>query len=389
MLSTKSFTQEQIKEINRVNIINFIRQAKTTTKQEIAMILYLSIPTVTSNINDLIGEGLVREVGIAKSTGGRKPVVLGFVKDAKYSFGVSITKEYCQIRMINLANEIIEEGSFTYRDMDSTLSRIGEIIASTLVKHGIDKTRVVGVGLALPGVVNDDNLILEKAPNLHVNNFSFKSFQETLGLRVCIENEANIAAFGELKVGNAKGIDNLVYVSITDGLGTGIIIKNHIYKSNQKKAGEFGHTRVSSEQLQCNCGRIGCWELFASKKALLRLYNEEALTQVKSIDQVFDLYEQGDSLAKETLIKYATFLFDGVENIILGLNPDYVVIGGEFGKYEKVLKQILLTMGRFKTERMVYEGSEIIFSGLEDKGALAGAALLPLEEIFNYNSNVI
>jgi predicted NBD/HSP70 family sugar kinase len=384
MLSTKNFTQEQIKDINRVNIINFIRQEKTTTKQEIALTLDLSIPTITSNINDLINEGYVKEVGIAKSTGGRKPVILGFVKNAKYSFGVSITKDHVQIRLINLENDIIDETEFPYTDLVTTLSSIKDHITNMLKEHAINRKYVVGIGLALPGVVNDEHLILEKAPNLQVHDFSFIRFQESLGLRVWIENEANIAAFAEIKVGNSKNIDNLVYISITEGIGTGII-----YKSNQKKAGEFGHTRVSGGQLRCNCGRSGCWELYASKQALLRLYNEVSDIETTSIDQIFDSYDHGDSLAKAALLEYANYLFDGVENIILGLNPDYVVIGGEFGKYERILKQVLRASDRFKTDRLVYEGSEIIFTGLEDKGALTGAALLPLEVIFNYNSNVI
>lgn len=389
MLSTKSFTQEQIKDINRVNIINLIKASRTTTKQEIAKNLDLSIPTVTTNINALLQEGLIEEMGVAKSTGGRKPMILGFKKDARYAFGVSVAPHGVMLRMINLDNEIIEETDFNYQGLDPTLEKVRQLIDQYLERHQIQKKQVLGVGISLPGVVDDEALILEKAPNIRVKDYHFKGFEEKLGLSVWIENEANVAAFAEQKVGNAIGIDNLVYISITEGIGTGIIIKSHIYKSNQKKAGEFGHMRITTEDLLCNCGRNGCWELYASKDALIRYYKDISNNEIDDVDVVFKAYDQGDEQATKALNTYVKYLFYGIENIVLGLNPDYVVIGGDFGKYAKSLKRVIDNIEKSDQGRVVYEGTEIIFTALEDKGSLVGSALLPLEELFNYNQSVI
>lgn len=383
-----ALSQEQIREINRVNVINYIRSKAETTKQEVAAELGLSIPTVTTNINMLLEEGLVKEAGVAKSTGGRKPVILRFVENARYSFGVDVTPNRVVVVLINLNYEKIDEVGFEYNafnDFASVLNEVAAIADKMLVEHSVPRSSIVGLGLSLPGLVDEDKLILDNAPNIGVKDYSFKDFEARLGFKVSIENEANVAAFAESIIGDAKDKHNLVYVSITEGVGTGIIINDHIYKSTHKKAGEFGHMRVSNEDRQCNCGRTGCWELYASKKALKRYYGN---ANVK-MDMIFDGVAAGDDVAVKAVKEYLEQLFIGVENIILGLNPEYVIIGGELGKYESLLTGLLEDKVSLHSDYMEYEDTTILFSKLGSSGALMGAALLPLEDILNYRRNII
>lgn len=392
MLNSSTLTQEQIKEMNRVKIIKIIKDRKEITKQEIAELLRLSIPTVTTNINQLVEEGLVEEAGVAKSTGGRKPIVLKFVENAKYSFGVNISCSKVDILLINLNAKQIDRESFDYPencDFNSLLEQLKVKVFEMIVSNKIDKKNVIGVGLALPGLVDDDMMVLEYAPNIGVKDFHFDGFQNTLGLKLCIENEANIAAFAEQLMGNARDKSNSVYVSITEGVGTGIIINNHIYKSNQKKAGEFGHIRISDEPKACKCGRTGCWETFASKNALIHYYCDYKNLSNASFDEIFEAFHQGEKEAKAALERYISYLFKGIENIVLALNPDYVIIGGELGKYDSEIMALAKETIPLVGEYLEYEGTKILFSGLNNSGALIGSALLPLEEIFNYKKNVI
>jgi len=238
--------------------------------------------------------------------------------------------------------------------------------------------------MALPGLVDDDKLILEYGPNINVKNFCFKDFEEKVGLKVNIENEANIAAFAEISMSSVKDKDNLVYVSITVGIGTGIIIHNHIYKSNQKKAGEFGHIKISDEKIKCNCGRTGCWELYASTKALYKLYKEHIGVEAESLRHIFN--NISDDEVKKVIKEYGQNLLKGIENIILSLNPDYVIIGGELGEFGK---EIISALSDSEETYIEFEEAKIVFSELKTTGALIGAALLPLEELFNYRKNVI
>jgi len=392
MAKVTTLNQEQIKEINRINIINILRSKGETTKQEVAKILGLSIPTVTTNINILIKEGLLSEAGVAKSTGGRKPLILRFEENAKYAFGVDITPDRVRIVMVNLNLKVIDETAFDYKSVFSfsdVLDQIEIEIRRLLRENKIVKKHIVGVGISLPGLVDEDRLILENAPNIGVRDYDFSNFAKKIGLKVSIENEANIAAFAEATIGVGKKKSNMVYISITEGVGTGIIINDRIYKSSHKKAGEFGHMRVSEEEIKCNCGRTGCWELFASKKALIKYYQEETGKSVQQLSDIFEGAVKGDPKVLKAVRHYIEELFVGIENIILGLNPEYVIIGGELGNYEEILLSLMGENQNLKSSYIDYEGTKVLFTSLGDKGALMGASLLPLEEIFNYRKSIL
>jgi predicted NBD/HSP70 family sugar kinase len=387
-----TLSQEQIKEINRVNVINIIKKNNEITKNEIAHLLKLSIPTVTTNINALIEEGYVEEAGVAESTGGRKPIILKFNVNAKYSFGVNISPDRVSVVLMNLNSELLHNVCFMYRREYSffdVLEMIENEIFRIIKEFRILKSNILGVGLSLPGLVDEDKLILENAPNIGVKDFDFTLFQERLGLKVFVENEANAAAYAETLESKHKNMNNVVYISITEGVGTGIIIDNHIYKSTNKKAGEFGHMRISEENIKCNCGRTGCWELFASKRALFKYYKEATGVRVSSLDNIFVSGNLDEPKVKIAINKYLDNLFIGIENIVLGLNPEYVVIGGELGKYKDEMLDFVNEKNKLKSAYMEYEGTRIIFSDLGDRGSLIGAGLLPFQEVFNYKKNVL
>lgn len=388
----EQYTQEQIKQMNRAKIINLIRSAKEITKYDISKTLSLSIPTVTNNIMELIEDGLVEEAGVAASTGGRKPVIIRFLETSKYSVGVNITPKSVQILLIDLNCDEVDALELSYKqgvEFSELLNLVEQQIIELLNKHHIDKNKLLGIGFALPGVVDDQKKMLWDAPNIHVHNYCFSDYELRLGTKLLIENEANIAAFAEKKLGKLEGINNLVYISITEGIGTGIIIQDHIYKGTQKKAGEFGHHRISNENRKCNCGRTDCWEVYASKNALLRYYQEGSSIKLDHISEVFEAYNHQNPIAKKALEKYIAQLLIGIENIILGMNPDCVVIGGELSEYKTEMVSLLEIQVNEEHHFIDFEGSKIIFSELKSKGALIGAALLPLEEVFNYKKNIM
>ena len=392
MAKPEILSQDQIKEQNRVNVINIIKKHGTITKYEIAQELRLSIPTVTANINSLLEEGYVLEAGVAKSTGGRKPVILQFNKDARYSIGVNISTDHVDILLTNLEMETIAQASFPSSEeesFDKILQRIKDEVETILSKEKISLEKVLGLGLSLPGLVNEDQLILESAPNLGVHDFDFHPFEASLGIRIFIENEANVAAYAEIKEAKQNEISNVVYVSITDGVGTGIIIDGQIYKSKNKKAGEFGHMRITDEALRCKCNRTGCWELYASKKALLNYYKEASGNRVKTLEELFGKSIASEPKLKIAIDKYLDYLFIGIENIILALNPEYVIIGGEIGKYKDKFLDYVNEKNQLKSAYMEYEGTRITFSKLLDRGSLIGAALLPMQEVFEFKKSVI
>lgn len=390
--SNNVMDQEAIKESNRKKILNLLLKKRELTKQSISREIGVSIPTVIANINELIEEGLVEEAGVAGSTGGRKPIIVKFLPDSKYSFGVEFTLSNIRIILTNLDSEIKFETAFSisgFRDMDEIMKGIYSVIMDVLDAKKISQNDILGVGFSLPGTVNEDSRILELAPNMGIKNVNFNRYASLYGFPVFLENEANLAAFGELNLGIAKEMKNLVYLSITDGIGAGIVIMDHLYKGKNKRAGEFGHMTIVAGGKACNCGRKGCFEQYASKRALLEAYNNNNPSIVSSLSEFFDRVKNNEKAAFEELEKYISYLALGIQNIVLILDPHYIVIGGEISDYSEFylesLKKKVFIENSFYDEKDL----KLFASKLDKNSSILGAALLPLQKLFSISEKII
>ena len=378
--------QSIIKNLNRSRILRAFREKEIIQKKELVDSLNLSITTVTTNTRRLLDEGLIEETGIAESTGGRKPVVFKFIKSAKVSFGVDLSPHQATIIMTNLASEIIDRSKFSIdtQSMEEVLLNIQTIVETLLDKHGYLKADCLGIGLSLPGIVDCENIMLVNAPNLKVKNYSFRYFEATIGLKVYIENEANVAAFSELIIGAAEKLDDAVYISITDGVGCGIIANHKVTKGTFNKAGEFGHMRISDKEIICSCGRTGCWEIFSSERALLKFYTEQSGDIVTDLEAFFKIYHEGNLLAKVALRKYLDYLLIGIENIMLGLDPEVIILGGEIVNFLREIEPIVEDYMKKNHSDILSRDNKLVLSTISPYSAVVGSSLLPMKEMFGY-----
>jgi predicted NBD/HSP70 family sugar kinase len=397
MFKLRNMDQETIKDSNKKMIINLLHSQRELTKQQIAKQISVSIPTVISNVNELIEEGLVEEAGVGDSSGGRKPVIVRFKPNSRYSFGVQVNIDSIRIILTNLDSEILEDETFypeasigeNIKDISNLLHKIGIAINNIIEKHNIRKNSVLGVGISLPGTVNEEKGILEWAPNLEVKNISFESLTEYFEFPVYLENEANAAAVAELKLGVAREMRNLVYISITEGIGTGIVIQDYLYKGKNKRAGEFGHMTIVKGGKPCNCGRKGCWEQYASQNALLLLYNNSGQSRVKGIQEFFHRLMRKEENAEKVWEQYLEYLASGIQNIIFILDPHYIVIGGEISNYEELLIDSLKEKVFIKNSFFCREDIKILASKLKENSSILGASMLPLHKLFYLNDKIL
>ncbi|WP_105618847.1 ROK family transcriptional regulator [Vallitalea okinawensis] len=390
MFLLKDIDREAIKMSNSKKILQLLYKEGQLTKQDIAKTLGISIPTVTHNVNTLIEEGFVREAGMAVSTGGRKPIVMEFLPDAKYSVGVDIRPHGISIIITNLKSHIIsqKELQLLQDDTDEVMTTIDGALKEMLEKHDIKRSNLLGVGFSLHGTVNENKLIFEMAPNASYKNIDFHKYEDLFGTSVYIENEANASAISESLLGVAKQMRNLIYISINEGVGTGIVIKGYLYKGKNDRAGEFGHMVVNPEGPSCNCGSIGCWETFVSTLGLQRLYKEKANQELK-IEDIVKRFREGDHDAIQVLNQYTDYLALGLRNILFALDPHYIVIGGEMSKYGDDYYHELIN--KIYSGNIFYSqrDNKIIISNLDGKAAVLGASLLPLLQLLYGTEKVI
>ena len=392
MENLKFINQETIKGLNQKKIIRLLYRKKQLTKQEISQALKISIPTVISNVTELIGQGLLDETRIGESSGGRKPVIVRFLPDSRYSFGVLVTNEQVKIILTNLNFDIIEEKilnvSVKVDDFKSIIGEIKEEINNIITTNNLPLDKILGVGFSLPGTVDEEILLLKNAPNLKLENISFKDFEHDFRVPLYIENEANASAYAEAFINFNHVKNSLVFISINEGIGTGIIIINNVYKGYNKRAGEFGHMTIVKDGKQCNCGKKGCWELYASRKALLDEYKSVFDIKNKSL-KYFVQMSKTDPDAKKILNSYLENLAEGIKNIILILDPGSIVIDGEISDYKNLIETKL--RNKIFEKNTLYDKDEcnVSFSNLKGNASIFGAALLPMKKIFFLNESVV
>lgn len=388
----KAIDQETIKALNQKKIIQLLYRNKQLTKQDISKELKISIPTVISNVNELIEQGFLDEAGVGESSGGRKPTIVRFLPDSRYSFGVCITKDQVEIILTNLNFEKIAEAFFDMPEQldsfESLILKIKKEVDHIIKATNIPVDKILGIGFSLPGTVNEKKLLLESAPNLKLKNISFESFQHNFQFPIFIENEANASAYAESFI-NFNGItSSLVFISITEGIGTGIIIGDNLYKGYNKRAGEFGHMTIVKDGKQCNCGKKGCWELYASKKALINEYRKKFSNYNNKLDDFLEMTKT-NSIAKDILDNYLDYLAEGIKNIILMLDPRNIIIGGELSNYKALIEADLKKKVFQENSFYTKEECKISFSNLQEKASILGAALLPMEKLFYLTEKIM
>lgn len=388
----KDIDQETIKALNQKRIVHLLYRKKQMTRQDIAKELKLSIPTIISNVNELISEGYIDEAGVAVSTGGRKPSIIKFVPNSRYSFGVCLTRDYVRTILTDMNFNIIAE---RINDMPEELISFEKImqcvvkdVYTILQETHVQEDKVLGIGFSLPGTVNEKSLYLENAPNLSLRGVDFKEYQSNFRFPIYVENEANASANAEAFINFDGTVNSIVFISVTEGIGTGIIIGDNLYKGYNKRAGEFGHMTIVKDGMECNCGKRGCWELYASNKALLRSYRKAFSVKDRDISGLFKKAEN-DNRALGIIDEYLDYFAEGIRNIILILDPKNIIIDGEISMYRESIERRLKDKVFIKNSFFDEKECNLSFSNLKGNASIFGAALLPMEKLFFLADKVI
>ncbi|RFB15333.1 ROK family transcriptional regulator [Bacillus sp. HNG] len=324
-MGTMTWNQQVVKKNNKALVLQLIIEKEPISRADIAQVSGLNKTTVSTLVTELLEEDLIFESGPGVSSGGRRPVILHFNKDAGYAIGVDIGVNYVLSVLTDLkGNILIEKNQTVTRTSYATIMSVVQGMIQSLIAE-MPKSRygIVGIGVGVPGIVNNEGAIL-LAPNLGWSNIQFKEDLEKLyNVPVIIENEANAGAVGEQQFGAGQDQDNILYISAGIGIGVGIIVNKELYKGKNGFSGEMGHMIIDMNGKRCNCGSRGCWEAYASEQALL----EMADSRVESLDELIQLAKNGDKKAKELFETIGNYLGFGINNIINTFNPEQVIIG--------------------------------------------------------------
>ena len=270
----------------------------------------------------------------------------------EYCFGIDVGGTTIKIGFFKNNGEVLDKWEITTRTEnfgENILADICEALESKLVKEGISLDEIEGIGIGLPGPVLADGTVLQ-CVNLGWGTFNVEQKLSEMfhGIKVKAGNDANVAALGEAWKGGGKGYDDIVMITLGTGVGGGVIINGKILTGYNGGAGEIGHMHMQDgEEEQCDCGRHGCLEQYASatgvvrvaKRTLEKASEDTALRNHADLTakDVFDEAKAGDKVALEVVDEVCGILGAALSNIACVVNPEVIVIGGGVSKAGDIL----------------------------------------------------
>ena len=318
------------KTITRSRILNYVINNQITSKAEVSKNLNLSMPTVLSNINDLIAKGIIIETGEYESTGGRKAKSIGINPSYRYSVGIVITANHVGIVLVNLKYEIVKFRRVRMKfSPDASYCQDLSVLTSEFLKDTEYQDRILGIGISIPGIISQTAHLLIKSHALQLENYSLSFLEQAFDLPVYFENDANAAMMAE----DMNRYKNAIYLSLNNTLGGAFCIGGKLFQGENQKAGEFGHMILVPGGRKCYCGKKGCADAYCAASALT--------DEINSLETFMEQLKSGDEAAEEKWSEYLDMLAVLISNLRMAYDMD-IILGGEVGGY---LAEHMLPLG--------------------------------------------
>ena len=334
-------TRTTSREINRRIVLNLVRDHQPVSRADLARHMDIGRGVVTSIIQELIDEGTIYEGSTGPAARGRRPTMLYVRTQDRLVVAVDIRFSRTFIMLSDFGGTQIALESFeTIFDPPALIAELGARIRRIIESHGV-AGRCEGVGLVVPGMVERATGRVLLSPQLGWRDVDIRQpLGAAVGLPVNIENAPMACALAQMWLGQqGNNSDNFVYVTVSDGVGAGIVLNGQLIRGESNSAGEFGHILLDPNGPQCLCGAHGCWEAYTSNQATLSRYLGRELIPVwgqatrqaipLTIEDLIARARGGDERALSAIEATGQYLGMGIGGIVNALNPSLVFLGGE------------------------------------------------------------
>jgi glucokinase-like ROK family protein len=387
-------------QVYKRKIIKELCFGKVLSAQDISVGIEKSLPLTTRILVELVQDGILRERGYASSTGGRRPMMYSLVEKKMYVISVAMDQLVTKIAIIDLQNSEIsslKKYNLILPHNQKALSILTKYISEFIEQSGVEKEKIIGVGIGMPGFVD-----AEKGVNYSFMDNKGGSISEyiekVINVPVLLDNDSSLIALTELKLGEARERKNVMVINLGWGVGLGMIVNGKLFRGNNGFAGEFSHIPLYENNKLCSCGKSGCLETEASMLVVLEKVKDELNKgRVSIIEELPDDFEEasaiiinaalkGDQLSVELLSETAYNIGRGIAILIHILNPELVVISGRAALAGNVLlAPIHQAVNKYCIPRLAAY-TDIIISSFGNSAELIGAAALVVE---NYDKKLV
>jgi predicted NBD/HSP70 family sugar kinase len=392
MLNRRRGTVRDLRRESRAAVLWSLYFSRPGSRQDLSAATGLSPASVTNVVRELLGDGIVTEVGSEDSDGGRPRVLLDINPDYGYVIGVDIGETRIRVELFNLA--MAERAKAEYvldpaeHEVDVVVGDIAAGLSAVLADGGVDPAAVLGVGIGVPGIV-------EQGPDVLVHGQTYRWDAVPLGrllrahtdLPLRFENCAKTLGQAELWFGAGRRVGNAAVVLIGSGVGASLISGGGACQGPTSSAAEWGHTTIVVGGRRCRCGSAGCLEAYVGAEAILeRCGRPAALSAGDEESMLAALLAVGDSspTTDAVLAETAEYLGVGIGNLINLFNPERVIVGGWAGLLlgGRLLPAIRESAQRHSL-RHPFAAASIELGRIGPEAVTFGAATLPMEDFLN------
>jgi glucokinase-like ROK family protein len=388
MAAGRTGSLETLRRLNRLRVIDALRDEGLISRAEIARRTGLSRSTVSSLVSELQADGLVVErpepAAAHGDQGGRPPILLSFDASAGVAVGIDFDHHHVRVAVSDLSSRILVERELqldtdhvAHEGLDAAAELVGELLAEA----GVDEARVIGAGMCLPGPIHRPTGVVGSTAILPgwVGVAAAEEMHRRLDLPILVDNDANLAALAEAAFGAGRDAKDLVYLMISSGIGAGLVLNGRLYRGAEGLAGELGHVLVDADGPVCRCGNRGCLETVAGTDALAELLRR---SHGDGLDgrAIVRLAREGDLGCRRVIADAGRAIGKAAATLVNVLNPELLIVGGDLSD----AGELLLDGVRESLERSALptavQAADVVAGSLGDRAEVLGAIALVLSE---------
>jgi len=373
-------------------VLRLIWQHRRVSRADIARLAGLSRSTVSEIVNEILPMGIVAESGEGPSQGGRRPIVLEFRDDACTILGVEMGAAHLTVALTDLRGRVLAHASREHpvrNDPHGTRRLIEALCRECLASPAAGERPLVGIGIAAPCPL--DPSLPDRLSEIVLPAWGGRLGLDDLSLRLAVplmvDNDANLGALAEHWWGVGRDVDDLAYIKVATGIGSGHVIGGEIYRGATGTAGEIGHISIDPKGKRCICGLQGCLATLAGGQALVERAQElgaeypssRLAGRTVSVRDIEDAALEGDPLALRVATEAAEHLGRAVAGMMNLMNPSLVIVGGDLARLGDLLLGPLRETVRNRTLVSSLAAAEIRASELGPLSVAIGAATFVLK----------
>lgn len=366
------------------------------SRSRLGKITGLALPSVTRLVQDLKNSRVIIETDKGQSSGGRQPSLITVNPNAGVVIGLDFGGLELRGAILDAANRCLYVIQQPFREIQPEViqDQVVQLCQDLIAAPVIQGRPVLGIGISVPGTVDAENGVIRDSLNLRLQNFPIRDIlQSAFKLPVFIEHDTSAAALAEKYYGAGRGVRDLIYITVSTGIGAGIILNDRVYRGATGLAGELGHVIIERGGQVCTCGKHGCLEAIASVPAMLSNAQNVLLRQKGSpIDRLSRTHqlayslqtltmaaEGGDPLAHAIISRAAEYLAMAISMMVSIVDIRLMIIGGEVVQMGELYYRLL----QKSLEAYQVEGQEIkvMPAILGENAALQGVSMIVLQQI--------